>query len=53
MAHDRTRDHTLPLTNEFLALTSGVRGTRVTEALQSLKWQKLIDPKRNQIVVFY
>ena len=51
MAHDRTRDHTLPLTHEFLALMLGVRRAGVTEALQSLKRQKLIDTKRNQIVV--
>ena len=51
MAHDRTRDNTLPLTHEFLALMLGVRRAGVTEALQSLKRQKLIDTGRNQIVV--
>ena len=51
MAHDRTRDETLPLTHEFLALMLGVRRPGVTEALQSLKRQKLIDNGRNQIVV--
>jgi CRP-like cAMP-binding protein len=51
MAHDRTRDNTLPLTHEFLALMLGVRRAGVTEALQSLKRQKLIDNGRNQIVV--
>ena len=51
MAHDRTRDNTLPLTHEFLALMLGVRRAGVTEALQSLKRQKLIDTRRNQIVV--
>ena len=51
MAHDRTRDDTLPLTHEFLALMLGVRRAGVTEALQSLKRQKLIDTGRNQIVV--
>ncbi len=51
MAHDRTRDNTLPLTHEFLALMLGVRRAGVTEALQSLKQQKLIDTGRNQIVV--
>ena len=51
MAHDRTRDNTLPLTHEFLALMLGVRRAGVTEALQSLKRQKLIDTGRNQIIV--
>jgi CRP-like cAMP-binding protein len=51
MAHDRTRDNALPLTHEFLALMLGVRRAGVTEALQSLKRQKLIDTGRNQIVV--
>jgi len=51
MAHDRTRDNTLPLTHEFLALMLGVRRAGVTEALQSLKRQKLIDNGRNQIVL--
>jgi CRP-like cAMP-binding protein len=51
MAHDRTRDNTLPLTHEFLALMLAVRRPGVTEALQSLKRQKLIDSRRNQIIV--
>jgi CRP-like cAMP-binding protein len=51
MAHDRTRADTLPLTHEFLALMLGVRRPGVTEALQSLKRQQLIDTGRNQIVV--
>jgi CRP-like cAMP-binding protein len=51
MAHDRTGDKTLPLTHEFLALMLGVRRPGVTEALQSLKRQKLIDTGRNQIIV--
>jgi CRP-like cAMP-binding protein len=51
MAHDRTGDKTLPLTHEFLALMLGVRRPGVTEALQSLKRQKLIGTGRNQIVV--
>ncbi len=51
MAHDRTGDDTLKLTHEFLALMLGVRRAGVTEALQSLKRQKLIDTGRNQIVV--
>jgi CRP-like cAMP-binding protein len=51
MAHDRTRDETLPLTHEFLSLILGVRRAGVTEALQSLKRRKLIDSARSKIVV--
>ena len=51
MAHDRTATGTLPLTHEFLSLMLGVRRAGVTEALQSLKRQKLIDTGRNKIVV--
>jgi CRP-like cAMP-binding protein len=51
MAHDRTRDGTIPLTHEFLSLILGVRRAGVTEALQSFKRRKLIDNGRNQIVV--
>jgi CRP-like cAMP-binding protein len=49
MAHDRTGKDTLPLTHEFLALMLGVRRAGVTEALQNLKRQKLIDTGRNRI----
>ena len=51
MAHDRTGNATLPLTHEFLSLMLGVRRAGVTEALQTLKRQKLIDTGRNQIVL--
>ena len=51
MAHDRTGDDTLPLTHEFLALMLGVRRAGVTEALQSLKRQKMIHTGRNEIMV--
>ena len=51
MAQDRVRSDTLALTHEFLALMLGVRRAGVTEALQSLKRQKLIDNGRNQIIV--
>jgi CRP-like cAMP-binding protein len=51
MAHDRVRHDTLSLTHEFLALMLGVRRAGVTEALQHLKRQKLIDTGRNQIRV--
>ena len=51
MAHDRTRDDTLPLTHEFLSLMLGVRRAGVTEALKKFKQQKLIDTDRSQILV--
>jgi CRP-like cAMP-binding protein len=51
MAHDRMGDNTLPLTHEFLSLMLGVRRAGVTEALQSLKRQKLIENGRNKIVI--
>jgi CRP-like cAMP-binding protein len=51
MAHDRGQDDTLPLTHEFLALMLAVRRAGVTEALQSLKRRKLIETRRNQIIV--
>ncbi len=51
MAHDRTRDNTLPLTHEFLSLMLGVRRAGVTEALKNFKRQKLIDTGRSQIIV--
>jgi CRP-like cAMP-binding protein len=51
MAHDRTGATTIPLTHEFLSLMLGVRRAGVTEALQNLKRQKLIDNGRSQIVV--
>jgi CRP-like cAMP-binding protein len=51
MAHDRTGDKMLPLTHEFLSLMLGVRRPGVTEALQSLKQQKLIETGRNQIAI--
>ena len=51
MAHDRIGDNALPLTHEFLALMLGVRRAGVTEALQSLKRQKLIHTGRSEIMV--
>jgi CRP-like cAMP-binding protein len=51
MAHDRTRDVMLPLTHEFLSLMLGVRRAGVTETLQILKRQKLIETRRNLIIV--
>jgi CRP-like cAMP-binding protein len=51
MAHDRSRDNTIPLTHEFLSLMLGVRRAGVTETLQILKQQKLIETGRNLIVV--
>jgi CRP-like cAMP-binding protein len=51
IAHDRMGDNNLWLTHEFLALMLGLRRAGVTEALQSLKRQKLIDTGRNQVIV--
>jgi CRP-like cAMP-binding protein len=51
MAHDRIRNDTLPLTHQFLSLMLAVRRAGVTETLQSLKRQKLIETGRNKIVV--
>lgn len=51
MAHDRTRNKTLPLTHELLSLMLGVRRAGVTLALQNLKRRNLIDSRRNQIVI--
>jgi CRP-like cAMP-binding protein len=51
MAQDRTGTKLLPLKHEFLALMLGVRRPGVTETLQGLKRQKLIETGRNQIVV--
>jgi CRP-like cAMP-binding protein len=51
MAQDRTGNKVLPLTHEFLALMLGVRRAGVTETLQILKRQELIETGRNQIVV--
>lgn len=51
MVHDRARLETLPLTHEFLSLMLGVRRAGVTEALQELKRQKLIEMSRNKIIL--
>lgn len=51
MAHDRTNDDRLGLTHEFLSLMLGVRRAGVTETLQALKRQQLIETGRNLIVV--
>jgi CRP-like cAMP-binding protein len=51
MAHDRIGNKTLPLTHEFLSLMLGVRRPGVTEALQNLNQQKLIENGRSKIVV--
>ena len=51
MAHDRVRDTKLPLTHEFLALMLGVRRAGVTEALHSLKIQKLINNGRGEVIL--
>jgi CRP-like cAMP-binding protein len=51
MAHDRIDGNTLALTHEFLALMLGVRRPGVTEALQSLSNQGLIETHRGEIVI--
>ncbi len=51
MAHDRMRHDTLTLSHEFVALMLSVRRAGVTESLQNLKRQKLIDTGRGQIRV--
>ncbi len=48
MAHDRARLETPPLTHEFLSLMLGIRRAGVTEALQELKRQKLIEMSSGQ-----
>lgn len=51
MAHDRMRHDTLTLSHEFVALMLSVRRAGVTESLENLKRQKLIDTGRGQIRV--
>jgi CRP-like cAMP-binding protein len=51
MAHDRIAGNKLALTHEFLALMLGVRRAGVTEGLQSLSRQKLIEARRGEVVV--
>jgi CRP-like cAMP-binding protein len=51
MAHDRLDDRSMPLTHEFLSLMLGVRRAGVTEALQDLTAQKLIQSARGSVVV--
>ena len=49
MTHDRVTSDDFPLTHEYLAMMLGVRRTSVTEVLQSLKEQGLIDYSRGSI----
>ena len=51
MAHDRIDGNTVPLTHEFLALMLGVRRAGVTEALNALESQRLIESSRGRVVV--
>jgi CRP-like cAMP-binding protein len=51
MAHDRIGDDALSLTHEFLSLMLGVRRAGVTEALDTLRKQRLISYKRGTITV--
>jgi CRP-like cAMP-binding protein len=48
---DRTGDHILPLTQEFLAMMLGVQRTSVTMAAQALHRQGLIEYRRGRITV--
>ena len=51
MAHDRMPSAELPLTHEFLSMMLAVRRPGVTEAINVLKRDKLIDTARGTIVV--
>jgi CRP-like cAMP-binding protein len=51
MAHDRLPGAELPLTHEFLSMMLAVRRPGVTEAINVLKRDKLIDAARGSIVV--
>ena len=51
MAHDRVPGDVLHLTHEFLSLMLSVRRAGVTEAIQALQKQKLIDARRSEITV--
>jgi CRP-like cAMP-binding protein len=51
MAHDRIGANTLPLTHEFLSLMLAVRRAGVTEALKTLREQKLISYTRGHIEI--
>jgi CRP-like cAMP-binding protein len=51
MTHDRLPADDLPLTHEFLGFMLGVRRAGVTEVLNSLKAQALIDHRRGVITV--
>src|SRR5207237_6716814 len=48
MAHDRTDSATIPLTHEFMALMLGVRRAGVTQAVQALVKQGLIQSARGE-----
>jgi CRP-like cAMP-binding protein len=51
MSHDRTPGDEMALTHEFLALMLGVRRAGVTQAMGTLKRQKLISASRGHITV--
>jgi CRP-like cAMP-binding protein len=51
MADDRLDGNKLPLTHEFLSLMLGVRRAGVTEALQALERQGLIQASRGEITL--
>jgi CRP-like cAMP-binding protein len=51
MAQDRSDDHALPLTHEFLSMMLGVRRPGVTIALQFLEGRGLVRRVRGQIAI--
>jgi CRP-like cAMP-binding protein len=51
MAHDRTGSAELHLTHEFLSLMLAVRRPGVTEAINALKREEMIDSARGTIIV--
>jgi CRP-like cAMP-binding protein len=51
MAQDRIGRPDLPLTHEFLALMLGVRRAGVTDTLNLLEGEKIIQAVRGQVIV--
>ena len=51
MTHDRLDSDEIPLTHEYLSYMLGVRRSGVTEVLQALQKQGVVDCSRGKIVV--
>ena len=51
MAHDRVSGNTLSLTHEFLSLMLAVRRAGVTEAINVLEKQSLLEAHRAEITI--